>query len=131
MPDLTVTVVEKNAEKEKPGMPANCFDCGGTGHVVADCPNRAAIASNGKPLWCGICDERTRQIDLGGKAARCTVCHPLRHKQLRQHRKCPSCHMTVYEWDNGQCGSHRGPTATDRRPERETIQHIIGTENAR
>jgi uncharacterized paraquat-inducible protein A len=112
-------------------MPATCFDCGATGHVVADCPNQAVITGNGKPLWCGICAERTRHINLGNKAARCTVCHPLRQKQLKQHRKCPRCHVTVYEWDNGECGNHAGPETADRRPQRETIQHIVETENAR
>jgi hypothetical protein len=105
-----------------------CYGCGKNGHFEADCPYKD-IDATGKPLWCGICNEQTRLIDLGDKAARCTVCHPLRHKQLRQHRKCPQCHATIYESDVMPCGNHAGPETTDRRPERETIKQIMETEN--
>jgi hypothetical protein len=104
-----------------------CHGCGDKGHFESECPNKG-IDATGKPPWCGFCDERTRTIDHGESASRCQICHPQRHKQLRQHRKCPSCHMTVYEWDNAPCGSHSGPTAPDRRPERETIERVIRTE---
>jgi hypothetical protein len=103
-----------------------CFGCGGKGHFESECPN-TGIDATGKPPWCGICDERTRLVDLGEKMKRCTTCHPLRHKQLKQNRICPLCHATVYETDTQPCGNHEGPNLTDRRPERETIQHIVST----
>ena len=102
-----------------------CYGCGAAGHFESECRN-AAIDTAGKPPGCGICDERTRQVNLGDTAGRCTVCHPLARKQLKQHRKCPRCHATVHEWDNGDCGSHSGPTAPDRRPERKHIEQIVG-----
>lgn len=105
-------------------MPAKCWDCGETGHVVADCPNRAIAGGDGRPPWCGICDERTRLMGTD-VAHRCPVCHPESRRQLRQHRKCPSCHVTVYEWDNAPCGSHASPAAKDRRPAREHIDAIV------
>jgi hypothetical protein len=101
-----------------------CFDCGQDGHIAANCTN-GGIDASGKPPWCGICDERTRLIDAGALAARCQVCHPLRNRQLPQHRKCPRCHMTVSQWDNEKCGSHVSPAAIDRRPEREHIDAIV------
>ena len=103
----------------------SCFTCGDVGHIAAECP-RAGDAGTRNPPWCGICDERTRHVSLGESlVGRCTVCHPLRAKQLKQHRKCPSCHMTVYEHDNAPCGQHSGPTATDKRLDREHIEHIV------
>ena len=107
-------------------MPATCWDCGETGHVVADCPNAAFTGTpDGKPPWCGICDERTRLLDGGTPVTRCQTCHPDGRKQLKQNRKCPRCHVTVYEWDNGDCGSHSGPHVPDKRPPRETIDAIV------
>ena len=103
----------------------NCHGCGGKGHFESECPNKG-IDVSGKPPWCGICDERTRLLDLGHSMARCQTCNPQRHQQLRQHRKCPRCHVTVYEWDNGECGGHAGPTAPDRRPDRQHIEQIVG-----
>ena len=104
-----------------------CFDCGTIGHIASECPN-TGIDASGKPPWCGICDERTRLLDLGDSMARCQTCHPLRRQQLKQHRKCPTCHVTIYETDHAPCGSHSGPTAPDRRPDREHIEQIVGTQ---
>lgn len=105
-----------------------CFDCGEDGHIAPNCPNGEAAGINGKPPWCGICDERTRLIDGGNAMTRCQVCHPLRHRQLRQFRKCPHCHMTVYQWDVEECGNHASPVAADRRPERERIEAIVAAQ---
>jgi len=103
-----------------------CHGCGSKGHFERDCPN-TGIDSDGKPPWCGICDERTRLLDLGGSMAHCQTCNPQRHKHLKQHRKCPSCHVTVYEWDHAPCGQHAGPDVPDKRPDREHIQQIVST----
>jgi phage FluMu protein Com len=102
-------------------MAIKCFGCGGEGHIEPNCPN-TSFTANG---WCGICDERTRLIDLGDKTGRCTVCHPLRGQQLKQHRKCPRCHMTVYEYDGAPCGQHASPEAPDKRPDRQHIEQIV------
>jgi hypothetical protein len=32
--------------------------------------------------------------------------------------------MTVYAWDNGECGSHDSPAASDKRPTAERIKEI-------
>ena len=104
-----------------------CFDCGEDGHIAPNCPN-SEMDSGGRPPWCGVCDERTRHIDAGDVVARCQVCHPLRNRQLRQHRKCPHCRMTVYQWDNEKCGNHASPVAPDRRLERERVEAIIASE---
>jgi len=104
-----------------------CHGCGYEGHFESECPN-AGIDASGKPPWCGICDERTRLIQTGKGPARCQECHPNRHKQLPQHRKCPRCHVTVYEWDNAECDGHAGPETPDRRPGRETIERLVGAE---
>ena len=102
-----------------------CFGCGTEGHIEPNCPN-TAMDSNGKTPWCGICDERTRHLDLGDRVGRCTVCHPKRREQLKQHRKCAQCHMTVFAWDHAPCGQHAGPTVADKRPDRQHIDQIIG-----
>jgi hypothetical protein len=40
---------------------------------------QATPEDHAKPVWCGDCNERTRQIELDdGRPARCPVCHPLR-----------------------------------------------------
>lgn len=107
-------------------MPAKCWDCGETGHVVADCPNQAVAASDGKPPWCGICDERTRLIGFD-IVSRCQQCHPMARKQLRQFRRCPHCRALVYEWDTAiDCSGHTMPHAADRRPDRQHIREITG-----
>lgn len=105
-------------------MPAICWECGEAGHVAGDCPNKALASDNGKPPWCGICDERTRLIGLD-VVSRCQACHPLARKLLKQFRRCPHCHALVYEWDSSpDCASHKMPDAPDRRPEREHIREI-------
>jgi hypothetical protein len=101
-----------------------CHGCGDKGHFERDCPD-SQIDSSGKPPWCGFCDETTRLIDAGDLVARCQQCHPLRLRQLPQHRKCPRCHMTVYKWDNGECGSHSSPVAAERRPDRAHVEAIV------
>lgn len=103
-----------------------CYGCGGKGHIESECPN-AGIDATGKPPWCGFCDERTRHIDHGQSVSRCQECHPLRRQAVKQDRRCPSCHQLVYEWDTAPCGSHVGPAATDRRPEREHIDAVIAS----
>jgi hypothetical protein len=109
-------------------MPATCYGCGEKGHIESECPYAAELAADGKPPWCGICDRRSRLIGApGGQPARCTQCHPSRRKQLAQHRRCPTCHVVVYEWDNSECGHHEMPGATDKRPEREHIDEIVGS----
>ena len=101
-----------------------CYDCGDEGHIAPNCPN-SEIDASGKPPWCGFCDEQTRLIDAGDLVARCHTCHPLRNRQLKQHRKCPHCHMTVYQWDTEECGSHSSPAVPDRRMERVRIGAIL------
>lgn len=104
-----------------------CFECDDTGHVAADCPNRAAVAKGGKPAWCGMCDEQTRLIGLDAPA-RCQQCHPNARRTLPQHRRCPRCHALVHQWDNAiDCASHARPHAPDQRPERDHIRQITGT----
>ena len=105
-----------------------CHSCGDRGHFERDCPN-AGIDKSGKPPWCGFCDERTRLLDAGDLVARCQQCHPQRQRTLKQHRKCPRCHMTVYQWDNEECGSHASPVAKDKRLEKERIDAIIAEQS--
>ncbi len=106
-----------------------CHGCGDTGHVERECPNSALDAS-GKPPWCGICDETTRQVEVGDKVGRCKVCHPLRHQMLRQDKKCPRCHVIIYEWDHAACDSHSGPGIIRKLPEKETVTASTGKETA-
>ena len=105
---------------------STCFGCGSKGHFEAECPN-TGIDDSSKPPWCGFCDEIERTIDHGESVSRCQECHPLRRQQLKQRRKCPRCHVTVYAWDHAPCGQHTGPDVPDRRPEREHIDAVIAT----
>lgn len=43
-----------------------------------DEPTRMPLGVDGRPVWCGSCDKRTRQIEIYGDAVRrCPRCHPL------------------------------------------------------
>ena len=65
---------------------------------------------------------------MGDSVARCPRCHPLRFAQLRQSRKCPSCHQTVFEWDHAECDAHARPgmplprPATQGRPDSTRVE---------
>lgn len=84
-----------------------CFECGDEGHIARECPNLGMTGEDGKPIWCGSCDETTRLVDLGDKLRRCYQCHPLRGKMLAQDRRCPSCRQIVYVWDHAACDNHQ------------------------
>jgi hypothetical protein len=92
-------------------MPLTCFECGVVGHGAWDCPNKAGLAEDSyqsaRPRWCGLCDQRSRHLDLpDGRVKRCT-CHPESHLQLKHHKKCSYCHKTVVEWDTSvDCEHH-------------------------
>ena len=106
-------------------MPAKCFGCGADGYVESECP-----WCRGDGTWCGICDQRTRQLWLnaaGTSVQRCPRCHPQRSKPLAQHRRCPECKAIVYHWDNEPCGSHLSPSAPDNRLPIGRIREITGS----
>jgi len=108
-----------------------CFECGADGHIAPNCPN-VGLAADGRPPWCGICDEQTRLIGIpGDRLARCRECHPLARETLKQFRRCPSCKELVYRYDTAPCGSHATRDAADRRPERENIDAIVTRESGR
>jgi hypothetical protein len=110
-------------------MPAKCFECGKSGHVAGDCPDREVTNPSDKPMWCRNCDRRSRLVMTGDAASRCPRCHPLAHLPLVQHVRCPGCRMVVYSWDTSECGRHSSPVKTaDTRLEREEIALIISGE---
>ena len=63
----------------------------------------------------------------GHYAANCPNRQPRTRQQLPQHRTCPTCHTTVYAWDDQPCGSHAVPGAPDSRPEKEHIDAVIAS----
>jgi hypothetical protein len=92
-------------------MPMICHECGEQGHYSRECPHKQGLAEDAsqasRPRWCGLCDRRSRHVDLpDGRVKRCT-CHPESHLQLKHHRKCPHCRKTVVEWDSSiDCEHH-------------------------
>jgi hypothetical protein len=112
-------------------MPAICYGCGESGHIESECPYAAELAADGKPPWCGICDHRTRLVQVSDDGERipkrCPECHPNRRKHLAQLHRCNACKCLVYEWDNARCGHHEMPGVTDKRPGREHIEEIVGS----
>lgn len=116
-----------------------CFDCGDTGHMAYNCPNRAAI-NDGRPIWCGTCDEHSRhvQADATGDAMKRCHCHPGSHKMLPQHRRCPSCRTVVYTWNTSGCDGHRlvgahlpyAPPVPPRGPDHERLRLVAAQQVA-
>lgn len=109
-------------------MAVNCFTCGDTGHLAAQCRNTEVLDT--RPRWCGICDPRTRlvTIDLqAGTVRKCRDCHPAPAKPAVQHKRCGNCQMTVYAWDTNPCGQHLSPAAPDRRLPLDAIHEITGS----
>ncbi len=83
-----------------------CYECGAANHIARECPNVEQLG-DGKPMWCGTCDERSRHwYDADGRAHRCQ-CHALSHQLLKQHRRCPSCKQITYVWDLAPCDQHQ------------------------
>lgn len=85
-----------------------CFTCGIDGHMAGNCPNARDLNddNNGRPRWCGTCDERTRQVNLEDDHVRRCECHPKYRQLLPQHRRCQGCRQMVYAWEVMPCGSH-------------------------
>lgn len=109
-------------------MPAKCFGCGTEGYVQSECPY-CADANDTRPTHCGICDPRTRLVTINielGTVKKCPDCHP-NAKLPPQFKRCTGCRMTIYAWDTNPCGNHESPVAVDKRPDREHIDRIVGT----
>jgi hypothetical protein len=114
-----------------------CFRCQAEDHLSRDCPTRTPRHAAPPPdrpsggdrgIWCGTCDEHTRQIALTpgqDLMARCPECHPLRDKLLPQHRRCGECRRLVHVADQAECSQHLpigprpyvGPPARPSRPQ--------------
>lgn len=111
-------------------MATECFRCGDTGHVYADCPQAqapgTAHGANTRP-WCGLCDERTRLLAANADwtvMVRCPDCHPLRGRQLKQHLRCAGCKQVIYAWDHERCGEHQAPGGGTRGAPEETLAAV-------
>lgn len=118
---------------------ARCYECGDEGHMARSCPNLFAIRqdqerADGKPMWCGHCDRRTRLVLIitadGEKVKRCD-CHPESHKLPVQFATCPRCRNVVYQWDTAPCekhqavGVHRPYRAPEPTPPRRSESELI------
>lgn len=87
-------------------MAVICNACGLPGHIARECMNVKYLDEDGKPMWCGECDERARLRETADdKMTRCR-CHPASHKLIPHHRVCPHCHVTTVAWDESDCGKH-------------------------
>lgn len=85
-------------------MALTCFRCGSPGHIAQNCAWEEEI-EDPRPMWCGVCDPRTRHVDLGDKVKRCE-CHPESHKLPGHMRRCPLCKVVTVVWDTAGCGRH-------------------------
>jgi hypothetical protein len=97
-----------------------CTVCGDTGHYAAACPVADDVLDT-RPPWCQQCDQRTRLVALDGRDAlkKCPNCHPSAQKPVGQHRRCPICRRSIYQWDTSDCESHQeiGKTLECKREE--------------
>lgn len=93
-----------------------CFQCQKYGHLAKDCPEvvfaaELGTAGDGRPPWCGKCDQKTRLLGDINRPHRCPECHP--EKDLPTQFRICKCGNAVYRWDRSECGSHQpiGPQA--------------------
>jgi hypothetical protein len=100
-----------------------CFECGDAGHIAMDCPNREQLG-DGRPMWCGICDEQSRHIWLTADQVQRCRCHPLSHMPLKQHRRCNGCKAVAYLWDTSPCGQHAEVGIHREHAEVETVPAV-------
>jgi hypothetical protein len=120
-------------------LPPTCFECGDTGHVKADCPNLAYVDGTASG-WCGTCDERTRHVELADSRVKRCSCHPAHRHALAQHRRCPSCHLTIVTWDSAQdCVHHilggiprqyAGPAVREITPDEDALRALAAAQAA-